>query len=564
MDQTLTRQSTKPRFLTDYAPTRGLRRFTPLSRPPATPRLADVWHVAAERNPTQSLTLDRPPDIEPDGPLTRDYAHWAALVDEAMGWLHAAGVEPWDRVAIFKANHLDVTALSAAAARLGAVPATLAQTHTPETIRMFLARLERPVLVTDSARLDAAEIDEGTVTELTKRTICVDGEAPRPDLIGLDALRGASAPPARPRRLDEPMVITHTSGTTGPPKLVLHSATSMHALAHVETERWPGVALRSEDTLAFCDPYFHQRVVTGLMAIATATPRLVMLSDPDHDNVRRMLRDHVPSVVETLPNMYLHWEPLTGEPSRLFRDVRLYINSFDAIHTRTIRAFLGASNRRVPIWIQSWSQSEAGAMVIRPYARWSVRRRGRRPPPTQRLGWPLPFVCKARVVDPETEEPLPRGRVGLVEISQPGRCLAYVGEQDRHERKCKGWWWNTGDLGMIGRFGSVRLVDREVDRIPGGSTIELEDVLLDRLPRATEVVVLAVPEAKPLPVVSTVDDLPLDRSEWEKAVADLPDLAQPVHVRWDEIPRTATWKVRRVELRRRLLGEDPVGRGAWT
>ena len=118
-----------------------------------------------------------------------------------------------------------------------------------------------------------------------------------------------------------------------------------------------------------------------------------------------------------------------------------------------------------------------------------------------------------RTFDPDTGKEVPRGQVGLIEISQPGRSLAYVGEQHRHDLKRNGWWWNTGDLGVINRFGAVRLVDREIDRIPGASAIELEDVLLDRLPRTTEVVILAVDGMKPVPVVSTANNVPLDRGE---------------------------------------------------
>jgi hypothetical protein len=93
---------------------------------------------------------------------------------------------------------------------------------------------------------------------------------------------------------------------------------------------------------------------------------------------------------------------MARDPARPFSNVRVYVNSFDAIHTRTIRTFLHARDRRLPIWVQSWSQTEAGAIVIRPYLRRSVRRVGRRPPPTQVLGWPIPFLCKLRAIDPDT------------------------------------------------------------------------------------------------------------------------------------------------------------------
>jgi len=143
--------------------------------------------------------------------------------------------------------------------------------------------------------------------------------------------------------------------------------------------------------------------------------------------------------------------------------------------------------------------------------------------------------------------------------------LAYVGEQQRHDRKRNGWFWNTGDLGVINRWGAVRLVDREIDRIPGASGLELEDVLLDRLPETTEVVVLAVDGQKPVPVLSTADDVPLDPGRWSQATSGMPPLADPIQIGWDQFPRTATWKIRRVALRDQLLsGARPVGEGRWT
>jgi hypothetical protein len=52
--------------------------------------------------------------------------------------------------------------------------------------------------------------------------------------------------------------------------------------------------------------------------------------------------------------------------------------------------------------------------------------------------------------------------------------------------------------------------------------------------------------------------------DWEAATADLPPLADPIRLAWDEFPRTATLKIRRNELRERLVGAEPVGKGNLT
>lgn len=555
----------RPRFLTDHAGTRGLprARVTPVSREPVTGRYGEVFHMAAEANASQLVSFDRPPDIDPAGSLSYTFAAWAELVDEAASWLHAAGVEPWDRVAILKANHLDVSALESAAARLGAIAAPMAESHKPEYAKLMLERLDRPVLVTDRARLESCELDGETLRALTKLTICIDGPADGA-MIALDSLRGAPAVAPRFRAEDEPMFISHTSSTTGPNKLVMHSATSINAQSHVETERWPGTHLRSDDRVAFADPFFHTRVHTAIIAFATVAPRMLALSSPAPENVRGPMAELAPTLVETLPNMYMTWEPLAREPSRPFRDTRVFISSFDAIHTRTIRTLLNASDRRLPVWIQSWSQSENGALALRPYTRASVRRVGAVPPPTQNVGWPQPLLGKARAVDPATGREVRRGERGLIEISLPGRCLTYVGEEERHAAKIDGEWWHTGDVGVIGRTGSVRLVDREVDGTPGASCIEVEDLLLDRLPETTEVIVLSVPNGRPQPVYSTYADAAVPADTWGAVTEDMPPLADPIRIGWEDFPRTATWKVRRNELRETLLGAQPVGTGRWT
>lgn len=554
-----------PRFLTDYAPTRYRRRLTPISRVPATGRIGEVWHLAAERHPHDLVICDRPPDVDPQGQAMRTYTGWAQLVDELAAGLCALGVKPADRVAVVKSNHLDMAILGCAAARVGAIPALISDNHPADVIATMLARLDRPFLVIDRQSLERMDISPEKAGRLTERTVCVDDLPERPDIVPLGDLRNAAAAPVALRGREEPMVITHTSGTTGTPKLVLHSADSLYSLALLEAERWPVFGLRQKDTMAFCEPYCHQRVITGLLTLATVAPKIIMLSDPLSARVRELLIEHPPTFVETLPNIYLAWEGLARDPARPFRNVRVYISSYDAIHARIVRTFLAATDRRFPLWVQSWSQTEAGSVAFRPYLRRSVRKPGLYPTPTQSLGWPMATYGKARIVDPDTFAPVPAGQVGLTQYSAPGRCLGYVGEQERHARKRDDEWWTLGDMAVTNRWGALRLIDREVDRIPGVSSIELEDVLLDRLPQTTEVIVLAVAGEAPLPVYSTADDRPVGSAQWQRVTSDLPEMADPIQIKWDEFPRTATWKVRRAALREQLrAGASGIGSGRWT
>jgi acyl-coenzyme A synthetase/AMP-(fatty) acid ligase len=519
---------------------------------------------AAEGQPTR-FHLSRPFDLAPDGGTAYGVDGLAELVMEAAGWLHAAGARPGSTVAIAKDNHWDYVLLASAAARLGAIPAMVSGALPPETLHTVLSRLQPAVLVATAGVLTRAAQGGADVTGIAGRTVLLDGP-PVSGAIGVAELRGATAPAPTPRRRDEPMIVTHTSGTTGLPKLVVHSAnTIMGHLGRTESLPWPIVGAKKRDTVATQIAYAHMRIITWTTGMLALRPRAaVLLADGDPATAARVLGEHRPTYLEALPGTYTRWEELTGGPDNPFTDVRLYVSTFDAMHPPTVRRFLHASRRPFPTWLQGWGQSETGPMAFRLLTRRALAEQGQRTPTTRVVGRPIPFFTGLKVVDPTTLAPVKAGRPGVALARTAGRCVTYVAEAERWQNKTDGAWWNTGDLATRSRTGAVALLDREVDAIPGLSCLELEDVLADRLAGLLEAVVIGVPGRRPLPVLATATG-GLDRAAWARATADLPPLAEPVVLALDDLPRTGTGKVRRLELRDRLLGKDETyGSGRWT
>ncbi|GAA3947322.1 AMP-binding protein [Actinomadura viridis] len=514
--------------------------------------------------------LDRPFDIAPKDGTRHTVGDLARLVAETSGALYEAGLRKGDRLGIVKDNHFDVVLLAAAAARIGALPAMISATNSPEVLRAIFERLEPRVLVASSSVLAAAVRDGVELAGSGTAVVAVDrgdGDGPA-GVLQLEDLRGAPVPAADPVGDDEPMICTHTSGTTGVPKLVAHSAnTLLGVLTKLETLPLPGLSIRPGDVVGSCIAFVHGRSITWTFAqLARPPAKVVVLADPDPATVVATLSEHRPTTLEACPNIFQLWEGLLRSNPGLFTQTRAFINTFDAIHPRTVRAFLEASGRRSPVWGQVWGQTEVGPVCMGVYTRRKLRRsRWSQDPVTSNVGRPIPFVTQVRVVDPQTRRKVRRGQEGIVLVRTKGRCLDYLGETDRHREKDWGQgWWNTGDIGVHGRTGGFRIVDREVDLIPGVSGIALESVLLERLEETSEVIVLGVPGRRPVPVLS-VDGGELDPERWRKATADLPDLEDPVLIGWDEFPRTGTWKVRRPVLRERLFGtKETYGTGRWT
>jgi acyl-coenzyme A synthetase/AMP-(fatty) acid ligase len=243
----------------------------------------------------------------------------------------------------------------------------------------------------------------------------------------------------------------------------------------------------------------------------------------------------------------MEWEGLVEDPRRPFASVRYFSSTFDAIHPGTMSRLLGSSRRAMPLFFQIYGQSEVGPAVGRPYFRRTAHKADGRC-----VGFPLPGCAKVRVVSRNGERPS-KTNPGFIEVRWEGIASDYFGERERFDANMNGDWWRTGDVGYRTRFGCVHMYDREVDMIPGvRSSLEIEDLVLSRLGELSELVVLPGPNAEPVPVICTTEDQPLDRDRWRAAVVEFPQLTDPVQIPLAELPRTATLKVKRIELARRL------------
>lgn len=530
--------------------------------------LGTLFDDLADRGHTTTVHLSRPLDIAPELGTALDLPGLARLVGEAAGWLAAADVRRGDRVAIAKRNHWDYVLLSCAAARIGAVPASLSADLPPDELHTLLKRLEPALLIADRALLTAGRERGCDMACLAVRTLVVDGAAE--GALTVDDVRGHAAPPPYRPRPDEPLAIMHTSGTTGVPKLVVHSThTIMRRLAGFEAHRWPVLGSRPGDVVAGALSFAHGRALAWTASVLWQAPaRLLAVSAADWGEAGPFLDRHRPTTLEAPPATYVRWrhhaEGRAEGRSAAFERVRLYISTFDAMHPHTVRAFLGATRHRRPVWLQGWGQSETGPLTFRLLTRRAVAGELGRRLDMRYLGRPVPTRTRLRVVDPETLRPAPRGMAGLVYCRTEALCLGYVGERSRWLSKLRGRWWNTGDIGVLTPTGGLRLIDREVDAIPGASCLELEDRIEDRVPEVLECVVLGLPGHLPLPVVVTGNGA-LDRDSWGRATADLPPLAEPVVLTWDQVPRTGSGKVRRMELRDRIGETREIhGTGRWT
>ncbi|WP_323121407.1 acyl-CoA synthetase [Burkholderia alba] len=165
----------------------------------------------------------------------------------------------------------------------------------------------------------------------------------------------------------------------------------------------------------------------------------------------------------------------------------------------------------------------------------------------------------ATVLDPDTLAPVPADGETLGEIMFRGNlCMkGYLKNPHATDEAFHGGWFHTGDLGVLMADGYIRIKDRRKDIIISGgeniSSIEVEDALY-RHPAVAVAAVVALPDPKwgevPCAFVELRDGMQATEAE---IIAHcrllLASFKLPRVVRFGELPKTATGKIQKFQLR---------------
>jgi acyl-coenzyme A synthetase/AMP-(fatty) acid ligase len=498
------------------------------------------------------VALDRPMDLAPELGTEVTGRMLGELVLKTSRRLQAAGVKRGDEIAVVKSNHLDVQIIAAAVIRLGGLTVLLSGEVATFDVEAMLRRMSKPLLITDQWTLGQGSLKGLPVHELASRVIVLDsevaGERLPEDLDGTDPEPVALAP-------DQPILVTHSSGTTGTPKMVIQSTSSLLGHVRPQVQIMRMLRLRGRP-YAVQLAFGHVRTTTLLLGALTVGIPLVLISRPAAEAVARILLRERPYVLETYPNVFTLWEELASSPERPLSTVRFFFTSFDALHSRTCRRILRGSRRFMPVFLFSLGLSELGPLIFKPITPFVVRHWDSRC-----IGWRIrnPRIA-VRVADQRTGAPIEQvGVNGRLQARTEGRMVTYYGEDKRAQEASDGEWFATGDIVHRTRWGCYHLMDREPEfDAEFGSGLRAEDALLERLPQLNEVVVIHRPGMRATLVYSTFGDDSIPSAAWQAATADLPPMAEPVHITWSAFPRTATTKVRRSLVRKQLESMQPA------
>lgn len=485
-----------------------------------------------------------------------------AEVRRAAAGLIDRGVDSGDRVAIWQPNSWHWVVACLAIHYAGATVVPLNTRYTAREAGDILGRVGARLLIAADrfAGVDRlAGIDRRTLPAL-KHIIRISSNDSDIDvdeswnalLVASEAALGQVDTRAGSVRADDVSDIVFTSGTTGRGKGVLCShRQSLSATAAV----WSvSGGLNGDDRYLCVNPFFHTfgfrfGIVACLQAGATLIPEPAF--DPEVAMAR--ISDHRVTVFPGPPTVY---QMLLDHPGRERYDLsswRLAVTGSTVLPRILIERM--QTDLNVGTVVTGYGLTEASGYGT------TTRPSDDAVTVATTVGRPIPGfeLC--------INEPDGSG-VGEVLLRGPNVMLGYLDDPvATAEAVDARGWLHTGDLGTVDERGNLRIVGRLKDMyVCGGLNVysaEVEQVLAG-LAGVVEVAVVGVPDAKMGEVgrafIVGRDDARLDGNVVKDyARTHLADFKVPRSVFFvDELPRTASGKVLKSDLRDRACLTDPV------
>ncbi len=494
-----------------------------------------------------------------DGITTVSFALFNARVNRLNAALAGLGVQKGARVAILSRNrHEYVEALGVAKTGLIGVP--LNWRLSVGEIRALLL-LSRPQVVIVEACFVA--VVEALRAELPfVRLFAVIGSAGDgwTDYEVLLA-RGVDTEPAASALPDDVLCLMHTSGTTGAPKEA--ALTHRGVLANCRTAVDQLLGLTPDDRSLAVMPFFHvggfwYHLFPGFAAGCTTT----ILPEFDAAAVLRILAEQSITVVHLVPTMIA---ALVERPEACQLDLaclRRIHYAASPIPVELLKRALATFSRSG--FVQGYGSTEAGMITaLFPEDHAAALADPTKAPLLLSCGRPLPGVEVS--VSSLDGRPAAADEVGEIAVRGARTMVGYWQDPEATARILADGWLSTGDVGFKDAAGYITLVARRGDMIiTGGENVyprEVEEVL-HRDPCILEAVVFGIPDPRwvervvaavvPRPGSAAVAEDIIGRTRAQLAGYKCPKTVFVL----DSLPKNATGKVLKTELRRRFAQGD--------
>jgi malonyl-CoA/methylmalonyl-CoA synthetase len=450
------------------------------------------------------------------------------------------GVAKGDRVVLFVNKSVFFVIAHLAIMKIGAIAVPLNPGFKKTEMEYLLHDVDPKLVIADPDKGDM-------VTRIVPHCpiISVDTRKPYGETDAFKKLE------ADPKEMDvtpeDPGLIIYTSGTTGHPK----GAVLTHRNLVCDAQNIIGIwEIVPSDVLCHGLPLFHVHgLCFALHTALLAGAGVVMLDSFNPETVAAVLagknRKKICSLFMAVPAMYAKLMDALEVKQLNFDHIRLWTSGSAPLPVQDFQRMTRLFGKQP---VEREGMSETGMNFSNPL-------HGQRKPGS--IGLPLPGV-QVRIVDPDTFDDVPRGRIGEIWLKSAAITPGYWRKPQETSKTFEQGWFRTGDLGKIDADGYYYLTDRiKHIIITGGENVSAKEVenVINSVEGVAESSVVGLPDdkwgekvvaavvAKPGHMLST-DDL---KRICKKELHDwkCPKLVILV----DEIPKNTMGKVLKVDVK---------------
>lgn len=533
----------------------------------APPHMRAIWELSAAHSEKDYLVYED--ERYSYGEIHRQVRILAA-------YLAAQGVGRNDRVAVSMRNYPEWVVSYWATVSLGAALVGMNAWWTPTEMNYALNDSAPKVLIVDGERLERLlQIENAPSMHLVVARH--DGDVPSHATRWNDAISGAD-PGALPAAVIDPeddATIFYTSGTTGFPKgaqltnrgsvaniLNIAAMTGATALAEakaVAAGDMPAQPPKPTTPTAFMapTPFFHVTACNCILHPATLTgAKVVMTYKWDAGRALELIEREKITNFSGVPTM---GRELLMHPDWATRDTSTLQGmggGGSAVQPDLVHKIAGALKQGQPS--TGYGMTETCGIITANSSRLYVER-------PDSCG-PLVPTLEGKLVDEEGND-LPRdpNTVGILCVRGAVTIKGYLNRPEANAETIKDGWLNTGDVARIDADGFVYIVDRAKDMvIRGGENVYCSEVeaAIYTHEAIAEAAVFGVPDERLGEEVAAVLVLRPGSSLTEEELRShlsttlaRHKIPSKVWFRDEPIPRNATGKFLKRELRKELIGE---------
>jgi acyl-CoA synthetase (AMP-forming)/AMP-acid ligase II len=506
--------------------------------------------------------------ITSDNPMHRyTYSECFARARQLANALDRLGLDHGDRVATLAWNDYRHLETYYAVSGAGYVCHTINPRLFPEQLNFIINHAEDRWILTDVMFVPLLE-------SLADKIDCVEGfiimtdaaHMPETSLKNVhcyETLIGAESSTYAWPQIDErsASALCYTSGTTGDPKGVLydHRSTILHAYAAGAPDV---MCLSNRDCVLPIVPLFHVNAWGSPYTAIMAGAKLVYPGPKmgDGETLYRLMEDEGVTLSLGVPTVWLALLAYMDQVGKTLHSLKRALIGGAAVPRSMIQALRDKHDVEVR---QGWGMTETSPLGVTNTLKIDLEGLDaeERLDLAAKAGRGL-FGIEMRIVNDEgTALPWDGEAFGALQVRGPWVCKDYYKLDGAAGAHTPDGWFETGDVATIDPNGYMAITDRTKDVIKSGgewiSSIELENTVMGH-PAVAEAAVIGIAHPKwterPLLVIVRAEGKEVSKDEllayYDGKVAKWWTPNDVVFV--EELPHTATGKVKKIELRRQF------------